>query len=632
MPHNSARDVNRNVSVIMVSYNTGPVLWRSIESVLMQEELHELIIIDNGNPTEVRNKLQEMETAEPRLKLIFPKSNLGFASGCNLGAKQATAEYLLLLNPDCILPRHTFSMAIDALNAYPEASVAGCRIMNPDNTEQSGSRRRLLTPWIAMVEFLKLYYILPDHPLFQRIHLHEAPVPDKPEFVPAISGAFMMVKAATYHELGGIDEEYFFHVEDLDFCYQVYKKGGKILYIPQISVVHYRSTSYVSPFFIEWNKTRGFSRYFSKNFGKTGFPGLTWLIIVTIYLRLFLRAIALSGTMLLNGKASLEQRRRLDDAAKRAAFLDSYSQLEPLTVQTADNSSESSIFLAGASGQVGLAILRRLLAANKKVTALYHSTAINFSHPNLTWKQGDLFQDTIDMENVETDTLVYTPALWLLPPLLDDFYKAGVRRLICFSSTSIVAKANSGNSFEKSLVAKFVWGEQEVAKRCNELGIKWTILRPTLIYGIGFDHNVCSVRRFIKSFGFFPVASPSTGLRQPVHADDLAIAVMSMLHNPGSYSKSFNLCGGEQLEYREMVGRIFDALGKKRLILPIRLLPFFVDMYSIIRNRPDINGEIARRMNHNLIFDDSEARDCFNYQPRAFLSAGINDLEPDFSK
>lgn len=622
--------ISENVSVVMVSYSTGPVLWRAIESVLAQPELHELIVVDNGNPQDIRKKLSRLAKKEPKLKVITPKENTGFAGGCNIGVKGATGEYLLLLNPDCILPQHTFRIAIRDLKNHPEAYLAGCCIMNPDNTEQSGSRRQLLTPWIALVEILNLYRFAPNHPLFSRINLHTTEAPLTPSFVPAISGAFMLMETRTYHKLGGIDEDYFFHVEDLDFCFQVHQQGGKILYIPDVKVVHYRSTSLVSPFFIELNKTRGFARYFKKNFHTTYHPAFIRLIILAIYMRLGLRSLALCAKMIIYGNPSLKADASLSDAAKRAALLESHSHFVG-EAYNKDVLERAPIFLTGASGQVGLTILRRLLATGADVTGLYHSKAIDFSHKNLTWKHGDLNSGRLDLEGVHAKALIYTPALWLLPPLLQSFYDAGVRRLVCFSSTSVFAKANSSNFYEKGLVAKFMWAEHEIQQICDELGIKWTILRPTLIYGVGFDHNVCSIVRFIKRFGFFPISSPGTGLRQPVHVDDLALAVLNILNNPVSYGKCYNLCGGEKITYSEMVGRIFDALGLKRQILTLKQLPFFLDMFSAILRKPDINGEIARRMNSNLIFDDSDARNSFNYQPRTFLSEGVNDLQPDFS-
>jgi GT2 family glycosyltransferase/nucleoside-diphosphate-sugar epimerase len=619
------------VSVVMVAYNTGPVLYRAIESVLEQPELLELILVNNGNPPEMVAKLAQLARADTRLTLITPPNNRGFAGGCNIGAKAASGEYLLLLNPDCILPQYALKLAVDELDKHPEAYVAGCRIMNPDNTEQGGSRRQLLTPWIALVEGMNLYHIAPEKKLFSRINLHPVESNTAPSFVPAISGAFMLIKTKNYHLLGGIDEKYFFHVEDLDFCFQIHKQGKKILYIPEVKVVHYRSTSKVSPFFIEWNKAKGFSRYFSKNFRDMYFPGFISLIIMAIYLRLCLRSMKLLIKKIFYGNLSEQSDASLSDAAKRASLLESYSTLPTDNNYNKGVLEQSPIFLAGASGQVGLAILRRLLATGAKVTGLYHIKAIDFSHENFTWKQGDLNSGKLDLDGVHAKTLIYTPALWLLPPLLESFHKAGVRRLVCFSSTSVFAKANSGNAYEKWLVSKFIWAEHEIAAHCAELGIQWTIFRPTLIYGVGFDYNVSSIVRFIKRFGFFPVVKEGLGLRQPVHVDDLALAVLTVLDKPVSYNKCFNLCGGEQITYREMVGRIFDAMRRKRMILTLKYLPLLLDIYSTLFRKPDINGEIALRMNHDLVFDDNEAQQAFGYNPRKFLAAGINDLEPDYT-
>src|SRR5476651_1020721 len=91
-------------SVIIVSYRTGPVLFASIRSVLRQQRLAELIIVNNGNPPDILARLQQMALTEPRLKILTGHGNAGFAKGCNLGAVQATGEFLLFLHPDCLLP------------------------------------------------------------------------------------------------------------------------------------------------------------------------------------------------------------------------------------------------------------------------------------------------------------------------------------------------------------------------------------------------------------------------------------------------------------------------------------------------------------------------------------------------
>ena len=606
----------KTVSIVIVSYHTGPVLWRSIESVLAQPELDRLILVDNGNPDDVRHRLSALAAKETRLTIITPPTNKGFAGGCNLGMKEVTTPYVLLLNPDCILPHGALTIAENALQSYPEAMMAGGCIVNPDNTEQHGSRRELLTPWIALVESFHLYRLLP----LRRININDHPAPDTPSFVPAISGAFMFMKTDHYLELGGIDEGYFFHVEDLDFCFQVHKHGGKILYIPTIKIVHYRSSSEVSPYFVEWSKTKGFIRYFTKNFSKHYVPGFISCMIAALYLRFALRSLII----LVKKNHSPHS-----DLSKRAAMLATYPHFAATLQDIIAIRKHAPIFLSGASGQVGLSILRHLLPSGAPITGLTHTRTIDFTHPNLTWMQGDLNSGHLNLDGITAKTLIYTNSIWQLPPLLDSFAHIGVKRLVCFSSTSVFTKANSPSAYEKAVVAKLMWAENEIASRCRKLGIEWTIFRPTLIYGVGLDKNISSIAHFIKRFGFFPIYS-GKGLRQPVHVDDLAQAVISIIDKSATYGKSFNLCGGERLSYREMVGRIFDQLGMKRRIIAIRPLPLLLDIYSKLMNKPGTNGEIARRMRHDMVFDDSEAKRIFGYHPRAFLANGIDDLEPNF--
>ena len=114
-----------------------------------------------------------------------------------------------------------------------------------------------------------------------------------------------------------------------------------------------------------------------------------------------------------------------------------------------------------------------------------------------------------------------------------------------------------------------VAAEKSIAQQCEDLGIEWTILRPTLIYGLGLDRNVSRAARFIKSFKFYPLATGRTGLRQPVHADDLATVAIAALQKGAATRRSYDVGGGEQLAYREMIGRIFDAQGLSRRFVPM---------------------------------------------------------------
>ncbi len=255
-----------SVSTVMVTYRTGPLLFEAIEAVLSQDGLCELILVDNGNPPEVVAEIERCVAKDDRLILLSGHGNIGFAAGCNLGAKSAHGEYLLFLNPDCVLPPGGLRDLLAEGIGRPRPWMLGSRVVNPDGSEQQGSRREILTPWIAFVETLRIDRLAPDHPYFKRFNQHTSSTPEKTTAVPVISGACMMLPAEDYWTSSGMDEGYFVHVEDIDFCNRFRVAGGEIFFVPHVAVLHFHSTSAASPLFIEWHKTRGFIRYFRKNF------------------------------------------------------------------------------------------------------------------------------------------------------------------------------------------------------------------------------------------------------------------------------------------------------------------------------------------------------------------------------
>lgn len=207
--------------------------------------------------------------------------------------------------------------------------------------------------------------------------------------------------------------------------------------------------------------------------------------------------------------------------------------------------------------------------------------------------------------------------LWLLPPLLTRL--TDCRRLVAFSSTSMFSRMNSRDRQERELAEKLKEAEEEIGEFCSTRGIPWTILRPTLIYGDGRDANISSIARFIDRRGFFPVAWPGYGLRQPVHAADLATAVVACLGNEAINGATFNLGGGETITYRGMVRRIFLAMRRRSRII---LLPAAIPALAM-RMAGDRFGqfspELFRRMNQDMAVDFSAATAALGYAPRPFV-------------
>ena len=263
-------DPEAGISVVMVSYRTGPVLFEAVDAVLApageRTGVIELVLVDNGNPPEVSRELARRAEADPRLTLAGGHGNVGFARGCNLGARRAKGRYLLLLNPDCRLAPGAVPALLTEAAALGEHWMLGCRVLDPDGSDQRGSRRALLTPCTALVEALRPDRLAPR--LFHRYRLnhHDRPLPDRTVRVPAISGACMMLPAATFRAAGGLDEGYFLHVEDLDLCLRLHRTGVPVYFAPRITAVHHASSSRTGPIGVEWRKTRGFLRYFRIHF------------------------------------------------------------------------------------------------------------------------------------------------------------------------------------------------------------------------------------------------------------------------------------------------------------------------------------------------------------------------------
>ncbi len=123
---------------------------------------------------------------------------------------------------------------------------------------------------------------------FGDFNLNKQPLPDAPTEVEAISGALMLVRKEALIEIGGWDEGYFLHCEDLDLCMQFRKAGFKILFVPNASVIHAKGIcSNSKKLFVSWHKHRGMLRFYKKFFRKKYSSLLTFIISIGIYIRFF---------------------------------------------------------------------------------------------------------------------------------------------------------------------------------------------------------------------------------------------------------------------------------------------------------------------------------------------------------
>jgi hypothetical protein len=244
-----------STSVVVVAHDSGEWLRRCAESVLAQSAAVELIVVDNAS----RDGSLERLPRDPRLQLLRNPDNRGFGTACNQGAAMAHGDALLFLNPDCVLPREAVAQLRARLAADAALAILGAQLINPDGTPQAAARRRTPTPARALRRMLGGWRDAVELPRAAAAGAGGV------EYVEAISGALMLLPRARFEALGGFDEGYVLHCEDLDLCRRALLAGGRIGVAHEVEVLHHKGTSSrARPVWVEWQKHRGMLRYYRR--------------------------------------------------------------------------------------------------------------------------------------------------------------------------------------------------------------------------------------------------------------------------------------------------------------------------------------------------------------------------------
>ncbi|MBO9662125.1 NAD-dependent epimerase/dehydratase family protein [Dokdonella sp.] len=267
--------------------------------------------------------------------------------------------------------------------------------------------------------------------------------------------------------------------------------------------------------------------------------------------------------------------------------------------------------VVGASGAVGRFLLPRLLDAGHDVVALSRGERAG-RHARLRWIVGDLDRDVPLPQPVE--------AIFSLGPL-DAFARwfartapEGRPHLVALGSMSIDSKRDSIDAAERAVVERLRAAELELADAATRRGCAWTVLRPTLIYGAGIDRSLTPIARFARRWRVFPRLPGARGLRQPVHADDLAAACIAVLERPVSAGKTYALGGGERLGFDAMLERV-------RASLPVRCLPLPLPIAAArtLARLGLVPAAAVERLTRDLVAADDDARTDFGWSPRGFV-------------
>lgn len=274
----------------------------------------------------------------------------------------------------------------------------------------------------------------------------------------------------------------------------------------------------------------------------------------------------------------------------------------------------SPVLVLGATSLIGEFLLARLTALGITPISLSRRPPSN----DVCWVDGDLTDPNLAAELPLAATVFSLSPIWLLPQALPTLKARGMTRLVAFSSTSRFTKQDSAEPSERAVAKALAEAEARVEAFCAEHGVAWTVLRPTLIYLEGRDGNVSRLAGLIRRFKVLPLSGGGGGLRQPVHADDLAAGAIAAAQAPAARDKAYDLVGGETLTYRLMVERIFEGLGRRPAILslPARLFRLLLTLAKPFY--PGATATMGDRMAQDLTFDDAPARADFGWSPRDF--------------
>lgn len=280
----------------------------------------------------------------------------------------------------------------------------------------------------------------------------------------------------------------------------------------------------------------------------------------------------------------------------------------------------SPALITGAASQVGRFLLPMLSERGFRIYAVsrFERADPALAAPGVEWITADLREGL--GEAGEAVSMMHIAPLWLLPENIERAAALGVKRLIAFGSTSVHTKKDSASPADRETARRLAEAEEAVRRESERFGAAWTIFRPTMIYGAGMDRNVTAIADFVRRFGFFPVAGRGEGLRQPVHAADLAAACAAALDELKTFNRAYDLGGGEALPYRRMVEKIFEGMGRKPRIIsvPPPLLRLAAALAGRATGNRDISAGMVDRMNADMCFDISGASRDFGYSPRGF--------------
>lgn len=226
------------VSIVIVSYNARYYLEQCLHSAFDALKFieGEIIVVDNASP---EKPIEKIRSKFPTVHFVESKVNLGFGKANNLGVERAKGEYVLILNPDTVIPENLFQKIIPFADSKKDLGALGVRLIDANGKFHPESKRNIPT---FQNTFGKLFGSLLSSEKSKSYYKTEVEENEIAE-VEILVGAFMFLRKSVYQKVGGFDEAYFMYGEDIDLSYTLILNGFTNYYHGETTVIHYKGES-----------------------------------------------------------------------------------------------------------------------------------------------------------------------------------------------------------------------------------------------------------------------------------------------------------------------------------------------------------------------------------------------------
>ena len=278
-------------SVVIVNYNVKYYLEQCLCSLYraIDNLSAEIFVVDNASVDDSEAYLTEHF---PRITYIYNKENVGFARANNQAIRQAKGEYVLLLNPDTVLPEQTLEEALLFMDTHPCVGAAGVKMLTDDGRFLRESKRGYPTLAATFGKLSGLGKLFPRSKGLGGYYCNALDA-DAIHRVEVLAGAFMLLRRSALKKSGLLDEDFFMYGEDIDLSCRIEKAGYENYYLPY-PILHYKGESTSKD---TYHHVRVFCGamdiFFRKHGERYGLLG-RWLVRIGIHLQMYIRLLMLS--------------------------------------------------------------------------------------------------------------------------------------------------------------------------------------------------------------------------------------------------------------------------------------------------------------------------------------------------